>query len=54
MTTLIDVWMIKITINCFTVEKLWLFGLFFGDKGDNIDMWTQYVDDKNYHQNKSN
>ena len=25
--------------NCFTVEKLWLFGLFSGDKGDNIDMW---------------
>ena len=20
-------------------EKLWLFGLFSGDKGDNIDMW---------------
>ena len=25
--------------NCFTVEKLWLFGLFSWDKGDNIDMW---------------
>ena len=25
-----------------------------GDRGDNIDMWTQYVDDKNYDQNKSN
>ena len=23
----------------FIVEKLWLFGLFSGDKGDNIDMW---------------
>ena len=21
------------------MEKLWLFGLFSGDKGDNIDMW---------------
>ena len=21
------------------VEKLWLFGMFSGDKGDNIDMW---------------
>ena len=25
--------------NFFTVEKLWLFGLFAGDKGDNTDMW---------------
>ena len=25
--------------NCFIVEKLWLFGLFSGDKDDNIDMW---------------
>ena len=25
--------------NCFIVEKLWLFGLFSGDKGDNIDTW---------------
>ena len=25
--------------NFFTVEKLWLFGLFPGDKGDNTDMW---------------
>ena len=25
--------------NCFIVQKLWLFGLFSGDKGDNIDMW---------------
>ena len=25
--------------NFFTVEKLWLFGLFSGDKGDNTDMW---------------
>ena len=23
----------------FIVEKLWLFGLFSGDKGDSIDMW---------------
>ena len=28
-----------LTKNCFIVEKLWLFGLFSGDKGDNIDMW---------------
>ena len=21
------------------MQKLWLFGLFSGDKGDNIDMW---------------
>ena len=21
------------------MEKLWIFGLFSGDKGDNIDMW---------------
>ena len=27
------------TKNCFTVEKLWLFELVSGDKGDNIDMW---------------
>ena len=27
------------TRNCFIVEKLWLFGPFSGDKGDNIDMW---------------
>ena len=27
------------TKNHFIVEKLWLFGLFSGDKGDNIDMW---------------
>ena len=27
------------TKNCFIVEKFWLFGLFSGDKGDNIDMW---------------
>ena len=27
-----------LTKNFFTVEKLWLFGLFSGDKGDNIDM----------------
>ena len=26
------------TKNFFTVEKLWLFELFSGDKGDNIDM----------------
>ena len=26
------------------MEKLWLFGLFSGDKGDNIDMW---MDDQN-------
>ena len=25
--------------NSFVVGKLWLFGLFSGDKGDNIDMW---------------
>ena len=25
--------------NCFIMEKLWLFVLFSGDKGDNIDMW---------------
>ena len=25
--------------NCFIVEKLWLFGLFSWDKGDNIDQW---------------
>ena len=25
--------------NFFTVEKLWLFGLLSGDKGDNTDMW---------------
>ena len=27
------------TKNRFIVEKLWLFRLFSGDKGDNIDMW---------------
>ena len=27
------------TKNWFIVEKLWLFGLNSGDKGDNIDMW---------------
>ena len=26
------------TTNVFTVENLWLFGMFSGDKGDNIDM----------------
>ena len=26
--------------NFLIVEKLWLFGLFSGDKGDTIDMWT--------------
>ena len=26
------------TKNLFTVEKVWHFGLFSGDKGDNIDM----------------
>ena len=30
------------------MEKLWLFGLFSGDKGDNIDMC--YFDDQNYDQ----
>ena len=27
------------TKNCFVVGKLWLFGLFSGYRGDNIDMW---------------
>ena len=27
------------TKNRFIAEKLWLFRLFSGDKGDNIDMW---------------
>ena len=36
--------------NFFIVEKLWLFGLFSGDKGDNID----YVDDQDYDQSQSN
>ena len=31
------------------MKKLWLFGLFSGDKGDYID-----VDDQNYHRKKSN
>ena len=32
-------------------KKLWFFGLFSGDKGDNIH---NYVDDQNYSQSKSN
>ena len=31
-------WKVFSTKNCLIVEELWLFGLFFGDKGDNIDM----------------
>ena len=39
--------------NLLIVKKLWLFGLFSGDKGDNIDMYV-YVDDQNYDQSQSN